>query len=98
MALTKETETELIQVVGPFKVIEIRTTTRIKDDGVIVADNLHRRSIKCGDLDSQNRLKLTDISGELPEVQAIATAVWTQEVKEKYREFLIANLPEGFTP
>ena len=98
MALTKETETELIQVVGPFKVIEIRTTTRIKDDGVIVADNLHRRSIKCGDLDSKNQLKPTDISGELPEVQSIATAVWTDEIKEKYRQFLIDNLPEGFTP
>tara|TARA_R100000388_G_C7220886_1_gene148868 strand:+ start:811 stop:1107 length:297 start_codon:yes stop_codon:yes gene_type:complete len=98
MALTKETSAELIQVIGPFKHIEIRTTTRVKDDGVVVADNLHRDNIKCGDLNSQNQLVPTDISGQSAEVQAIAAAVWTNEVKEAYRNYLVDNLPEGFTP
>jgi len=98
MALTKETSIDLIQLTGPFRIIEIRTTTRIKDDGVIVADNLHRRPIKCGDLDASNNLKPTDISGETAEIQGIAAVVWTDEVKEKYRQHLIENLPEGFTP
>ena len=40
MALTKETSIDLIEVKGDFKTIEIRTTTRIKDGEVIVADNL----------------------------------------------------------
>ena len=98
MTLTKETSAELIQVIGPFKNIEIRTTTRIKDDGVIVADNLHRDVIKCGDLNSKNELVPTDISGQSAEVQSIAAAVWTDEVKEAYRKYLVDNLPEGFTP
>jgi hypothetical protein len=98
MALTKETTTELIQVIGPFKTIEIRTTTRIKDDGVVVADNLHRDNIKIGDLNSKNELVATDISGQSAEIQAIAAAVWTDEVKEAYRKYLVDNLPEGFTP
>ena len=98
MALTKETSIDLIELRGPFRIIEIRTTTRIKDDGVIVADNLHRRPIKCGDLDSSNNLKPTDMSGETAEIQGIAAVVWTDEVKEKYRQFLVDNLPEGFTP
>jgi len=98
MALTKETSIDLIQLTGPFRIIEIRTTTRIKDNGVIVADNLHRRPIKCGDLDASNNLKPTDISGETAEIQGIAAVVWTDEVKEKYRQYLIENLPEGFTP
>ena len=98
MALTKETSTDLIQLTGPFRIIEIRTTTRIKDNGVIVADNLHRRPIKCGDLDGSNNLKDTDMSGETAEIQGIAAVVWTDEVKEKYRQFLVENLPEGFTP
>jgi len=98
MALTKETSADLINVIGPFKIIEVRTTTRIKDDGVIVADNLHRDSIKCGDLNSNNELVPTDISGQSAEVQAIAAAVWTDAVKESYRQHLIATLPEGFTP
>lgn len=98
MALTKEETTDLINVIGPFKIIEIRTTTRIKDNGVIVADNLSRDNIKVGDLNSKNELVLTDISGQSTEVQAIAAAVWTDAVKESYRQHLIANLPEGFTP
>ena len=98
MALIKETSIDLIEVRGPFRTIEIRTTTRIKDDGVIIADNLHRRPIKCGDLDGSNNLKPTDISGETAEIQGIAAVVWTDEVKEKYRQHLIENLPEGFTP
>ena len=53
MALTKEVTEELVQVIAPFATIEFRTTTRIKDDGVIVADNLHRDSIKIGDLNSK---------------------------------------------
>ena len=38
------------------------------------------------------------MSGETAEIQAIAAAVWTDEVKEKYRQYLIDNLPEGFSP
>ena len=95
MALTKETSIDLIELRGPFRVIEIRTTTRIKDDGVIVADNLHRRPIKCGDLDGSNNLKPTDMSGETAEIQAIAAAVWTDEIKEKYRQYLIENNGSG---
>tara|TARA_X000001036_G_C20486144_1_gene727833 strand:+ start:622 stop:918 length:297 start_codon:yes stop_codon:yes gene_type:complete len=98
MALTQEETTDLINVIGPFKIIEIRTTTRIKDNGVIVADNLSRDNIKIGDLNSKNELVLTDISSQSTEVQAIAAAVWTDAVKESYRQHLIANLPEGFTP
>ena len=98
MALTKEVTEELIQIVGRFKNIEIRTTTRIKDDGVVVADNLHRDVIKCGDLNSKNELVPTDISDQSAEVQSIAAAVWTDEVKEAYRKYLVDNLPEGFTP
>ena len=98
MALTKETSIDLIEIKGDFKIIEIRTTTRIKDGGVIVADNLHRRPIKCGDLDGSNNLKDTDMSGETAEIQAIAAAVWTDEIKEKYRQYLIENLPKDFTP
>ena len=98
MALTKETSIDLIEVRGPFRTIEIRTTTRIKDGGVIVADNLHRDNIKIGDLNSKNELVATDISGQSAEIQAIAAAVWTDEVKEAYRKYLVDNLPEGFSP
>ena len=98
MALTKEIQTDLIEVLGQFKEIEIRTKTIIKEDGKVLSASLHRRPITCGDLDANNNLKPTDMSGETAEIQAVAAAVWTDSVKESYRQFLIANLPEGFTP
>jgi len=98
MAFTKEVENDLIEVIGNLKIIEIRTRTTVKEDGVIISENLHRRPIACGDLDASNNLKPTDLSGESAEVQGIAASVWTDEVKERYRQYLIANLPEGFTP
>ena len=89
MALTKETTEELIQVIGPFATIEFRTTTRIKDDGVIVADNLHRDSIKVGDLNSKNELVVTDISGQSAQVQAIAAQTYTTiHQRQLYMQFL----------
>ena len=98
MAITKEVETDLIEVIGNLKIIEIRTRTTVKEDGVVISENLHRRPIACGDLDASNNLKPTDLSGESAEIQGIAASVWTDEVKERYRQHLIANLPEGFTP
>ena len=38
------------------------------------------------------------MSGETAEIQGIAAVVWTDEVKEKYRQYLIQNLPKDFTP
>ena len=98
MAFTKEVENDLIEVIGNLKIIEIRTRTTVKEDGVVISENLHRRPITCGDLDASNNLKPTDISGETAEIQGIAAVVWTDEVKEKYRQFLIENLPKDFTP
>ena len=47
MALIKETSIDLIEVRGPFRTIEIRTTTRIKDDGVIIADKIRIITREC---------------------------------------------------
>jgi hypothetical protein len=98
MAITKEVATDLIEVIGNLKIIEVRSRVVIREDGDIISENLHRRSITCGDLDASNNLKLTDLSGESSEVQGIAASVWTDEVKERYRQFLISQLPEGFSP
>ena len=47
MALTKETSIDLIELRGPFRTIEIRTTTRIIDDGVIIADKIRIITREC---------------------------------------------------
>ena len=48
MALVESTEEDKIEVVGPFKTVQVRTATVIKKDGVEVARNFHRHTIEAG--------------------------------------------------
>lgn len=86
MALTKETIEDKIEIVGDYKAIQIRTATIIKEDGVELSRSFHRHALVCvssvkNDDNSWTHTD-TDISGESVEVQAIATAVWTDAVKQ----------------
>ncbi len=78
MAITKELIEDKIEVVGDYKAIQVRTATVIKEDGVELSRSFHRHVVQC----------LDDISGESAEVQAICNAVWTDELKTAYQEFL----------
>jgi hypothetical protein len=69
MALEKQT------VAGSTEVnengsINVRTDTVIVDDGVELSRSFHRKVLAPGD----------DVSGEDAKVQAVANAVWTDEV------------------
>jgi hypothetical protein len=85
MTITKETVEDKIEIVGDYKSIQVRTATIIKEDGVELTRSFHRHALDCvssvkNDDDSWTHTD-TDISGESAEVQAIATAVWTDAVK-----------------
>ena len=86
MAITKEIIEDKIEVVGDYKTIQVRTATVIKEDGVELSRSFHRKTLECvssvkNEDDSWTHTD-TDISGESTEVQGIATAVWTDAVKE----------------
>ena len=81
MAITKETEIAKIEVVGQYKAIQIRTDTVIKEDDKEISRSAHRHTIHPD----------MDISGEDAEVQAVANAVWTDEVKAAWSD-LKANI------
>jgi hypothetical protein len=86
MAITKEIIEDKIEVVGDYKTIQVRTATIIKEDGVELSRSFHRHALDCvssvkNDDDTWTHTD-TDVSGESTEVQGIATAVWTDEVKE----------------
>ena len=51
----------------------------------------HRHALTPGTLDASDNLVETNISGEDADVQAIANAAWTTQVKADYKAFLIAN-------
>ena len=93
MALTKTIEEDKIEVVGPYKQVQVRTATVIKEDGVELNRSFHRKVLDPGILDSSDNLVNTDLSGESSEVQGICNAVCTSTVKDAWKAKLIAAKP-----
>ena len=91
MAITKETQISKIEVVGEYKAIQIATDTVIKEDSVEISRSRHRHVLYPGTLDASDNLVTTDISGENAKVQAVANAVWTDDVKTTWKNKLIAD-------
>ena len=69
MALTKETIVDKIEVLEDGQV-QVRTATRVMEDGVQLSSSFHRHVLAPGD----------DLTGQDARVSAIATATWTAEV------------------
>lgn len=70
MALTERTEEDKIEIVGPYKNVQVRTATIVERDGEEIARTFHRHVVAAGE----------DYSNESAEVQAICAAVHTAEV------------------
>ncbi len=83
MALTETTEQDKIEVVGEFKIVQVRTATVIKRDDVEISRSFHRHTVSPD----------ADISGESAEVQAICAAVHTDAVKSAYATHIADNTP-----
>ena len=81
MALEKIVTEDKLEVVGPYRHIQVRTKTAIVEDGVEISASYHRHVIAPD----------ADVSGESAEVQAIAAAVHTPEVKAAYAAHLAAQ-------
>ena len=94
MAITKEVKADKIEVVGDWS-IQVRTATIIKEDDVELTRSFHRHVLQPftsskADDDSWTHTA-TDISGEAAQVQAIANAAWTDDVKAAYKTFTEAQ-------
>ena len=85
MSLEKIVKIDQIEIVGDFKVLQVRTATIVTDDGKELSRSFHRHSLNCD----------ADISGEDAEVQAVCNAVWTDEVKAAYQTNLDNQTPIG---
>ena len=81
MAITKRTE--LKEEILPNKVIQIRTTTVIEEDGVELARSHTRHVVVPGQ----------DVTGEAQEVQDIAAALWTADVISAYQASIAETDP-----
>ena len=89
MALTKETVVDKIEVLEMGE-IQVRTATRVLEDGVQLSSSFHRHVVEPSTKASGSWAD-TDISGEDARVQAICTATWTAEVKTAYQEMTDAQ-------
>ena len=74
MALTKQKVQDKVEIVSPFKHIQIRYSNQILEDGVKLSEAYERTVVSCGDYAA------ADEHG----VRAIADAVWTQEIIDAY--------------
>ena len=81
MALTEESFADKIEVVGDFAHVQVRTATVIKRDGEEISRSYHRHVVAPGD----------DYSAEDAKVQAVCSAVHTQEVIDAYAAHMEAQ-------
>ena len=80
MALTKEIIVDKIEVLEMGQV-QVRTATRVLEDGAVLSSSFHRHVLAPGD----------DLTEQDAKVAAIATATWTPEVVTAYEEMIAAQ-------
>ena len=81
MALIEKTMVDKVELVENNS-IQVRTATIIERDGTEISRTFHRHVVHPGE----------DVSNEDPKIQAIANAIWTEEVIAAYRASLSTPL------
>ena len=84
MALTEETVQDKIEIVGPYKHIQVRSA-RVIFDGDAEISRSFSRHVVAPDISAD------DLANESTEVQAICAAVHTDAVKTAYAAHLAAQ-------
>ena len=98
MALSESIEYDKIEVVGQYKLVQVRKATVIKKDGTELTRSFERFVLDPGNLDESNNLVENPLTKE-PDgttdidatVKAICTAAWTSTVKDAWKAKLIAD-------
>ena len=98
MALTESIEYDKIEVVGQYKLVQVRKATVIKKDGVELTRSFNRFVLDPGTLDESDNLVDNPLTKEpdgttniADEVKAVCTAVWTTTIKDAWKAKLIAD-------
>ena len=98
MALTESIEYDKIEIVGAYKAVHVRKATVVKTDDTELAKSFERYVLNAGTLDASDNLVNNPLDKEpdnvtaIPdEVKNICNLVWTTDVKDAYKTFLIAN-------
>ena len=81
MALIEKTIIDKVELTE-VNTIQVRTATIIERDGTEISRSYHRHVVSPGD----------NVSNEDPKVQAIANAIWTDEVIAAYQASTTVSL------
>jgi len=81
MALTETTIVDKIEIVGDYKIIQVRDLVIISRDGTQISRSAQRRSIVPTD----------DVTNETSEIQSIANLVHTPAIKDSYAAMIAAS-------
>ena len=84
MAFTERCEHK-IEIIPPYNILQCRRADIVEKDGVEVGRTYHRHVKLPGD----------DMSEECAEMQAVATALWTDEVIAAYQASQASQQPLG---
>ena len=98
MALTESIEYDKIEVVGPYKHVQVRKATVIKKDGTELTRSFERFMLNPGTLDNSNNLVDNPLDKEpdgttaiTDEIKSVCNSVWTTSVKDAWKAKLIAD-------
>jgi len=83
MATFTERHEHQLEIIPPFSIIQCRRADIIEKDGVEVGKTYHRHTRSPGE----------DVSTDCPELQAVAAALWTEEVIAAYQAHIAAQTP-----
>jgi len=78
LALEKVISEDKIEICGDYKTVQVRTCTKVLEDGVELSSGYHRHVVVAGQ----------DYSNESPEVQAICQVIHTDAVVAAYNASL----------
>jgi hypothetical protein len=81
MALTEKTIIDKIEILES-NAIQVRTATIIEKDGTELTRTFHRHVVAPG----------AELTNEDPKVQAIANAIWTEEIIAAYSASLVSQV------
>jgi hypothetical protein len=81
--LEKINRTDKVEVVGPYRHVQVRNVTEIKEDGKVISSAFSRHVIAPTD----------DYGSEDAWVQGVCDSVFTQDIKDAYTASLSAANP-----
>ena len=83
MASFTERHEHQLEIIPPYSIIQCRRADIIEKDGVEVGRTYHRHTRTPGE----------DVSSDCTELQAVAGALWTEEVIVAYQAHIASTTP-----